>query len=231
MAIELDDIRNRFRVYYRANFQAEPFKTQDEADVWFLFLEDVPPFRHAELIDAVAKQRGKARWHPGLEAFKRAWDGITGGDNGTPANFCPHCNGGSVGVLCYREDSGRYVYTANLTAGHEPTLKTDKGIHIRYFPCACAAGRKIANGNDGEGAARRVDWVVDMKRAWNIQDTFNVDGIPMYRRWGWALADRERELIRESIESFAPEQFAALEDARAAGAQVGAFVDTEGGEA
>lgn len=231
MAIELDDIRSQFRVYYRANFQAEPFKTQDEADVWFLFLDDVPAFRHAELIDAVAKQRGKARWHPGLEAFKRAWDGIIGGDNAPPANFCPHCMDGELGVLCYRSDRGDYVLCADLVVGHEPTLKTTRGVHIRYFPCSCAAGRRIANGNDGDGAARRVGWVVDTKRAWNFQDTFYIDGIPAYRRWGWMLADRERELIKASIESFAPEEFAALESARAAGGQVGAFVDTEGGEA
>ena len=192
MPAETIDRRKRFFTLYRANFGRDPFAAadQDQADIWFAFLDAVPAIRLDDLVAAVIGARGKARWHPGLEDFKRAWMGITGQNvgRGAPTSYCPHCIAGQLYVLGY-VDAGRFVLADQAVPGHEPWRSGGEALLATMVPCACAAGLKAIGRDANPAAIKAVDWIVAKKREWGLA------GIDPQ---GWMIAvDRRLKAARD----------------------------------
>jgi hypothetical protein len=198
------DDRKKFALVYKANFARLPFDNDEEAAVWFDFLDTIPAVRIEALFNAVIMARGGARYRPGLEDFKKAW---TGGSDVAPSAYCLHCDHGRLLVMAYL-DGDRWVLCDELVPGHEPTVPKRAGLGRWYVPCHCKAGRLIANDRNGDRAIRAVDWVVAKKCEWGIQDSYAVDGIYEYERWARAVDARYRELYKASP----PQQLIVIEN-------------------
>ena len=162
---------------YIARFGPFPADVRDEWQMkeWAPIVGAVPADKCGQVLDAVGAARGRAKYLPRIADFRDALAALSVNVYQPAVNDCLYCSGGNLPVLCRKVDGKVFL--------------TDAGpdLHIRYFPCHCAAGKNVGA---NLRATECLDWVVAKCKEWGILDTFHADGIKLAERWLWACLDR-----------------------------------------